>query len=483
MFIHEAKLAVRLSHANIVQVFDLGQGAGRRERRRARRGRGADAYYIAMEYVHGLDLASCSRARAGSSSALPISMGVYVASEVAKGLDHAHRRRDEQMRPLGIVHRDVSPQNVLLSFEGEVKVTDFGIAKARGALGSGAGTDTQRARAPGQVRLHEPRAGARRERRRAQRPLLARHRALRVRRGGEPVQRADDVRDAAPRAGVRVPARRAASPRRPRRARRDPQDGDGASRPPTATPTPGGMYEALLAFLYAQGSRFGAHDLAEFLARFRDSTDRPRPPAPPAARRRGRAGHPRDERTPVEVPAVAPAVERARREEAALRGDRPRGRDGRAARGDRARHRAARAQTPAAVVDKAASHRRALGRARRSGASPGKSRRSSASGDPDGRDTEMATRCALVALRALDARARPAPACTRRIHVSRDGEPTEDERLGTLSTTARDLARVREGQRRDLERQAMRHDQAALRVRAADRGRPHRAGQRGRRRS
>ena len=73
-------------------------------------------------------------------------MGVYVASEVAKGLDHAHRRRDEQMRPLGIVHRDVSPQNVLLSIEGEVKVTDFGIAKARGALDAaavGAATPTR----------------------------------------------------------------------------------------------------------------------------------------------------------------------------------------------------------------------------------------------------------------------------------------------------------------------------------------------------
>ena len=61
-------------------------------------------------------------------------MCVYIAAEVAKGLDHAHRRRDEQMRPLGIVHRDVSPQNILLSWEGEVKVTDFGIAKARTSL-------------------------------------------------------------------------------------------------------------------------------------------------------------------------------------------------------------------------------------------------------------------------------------------------------------------------------------------------------------
>ena len=76
-------------------------------------------------------------------------MCVYIAAEVAKGLDHAHRRRDEQLRPLNIVHRDVSPQNVLLSLEGEVKVTDFGIAKARGAIEDNQLTDTKNAKAPG----------------------------------------------------------------------------------------------------------------------------------------------------------------------------------------------------------------------------------------------------------------------------------------------------------------------------------------------
>src|SRR5260370_42007781 len=124
LFVHEAKLAVRLSHANIVQVFDLGTVEGD----------GGPTYYIAMEYVAGLDLATLlSRCREQKMHLAP-SMCVYIAAEVAKGLDHAHRRRDEQMRPLGIVHRDVSPQNVLLSFEGEVKVTDFGIANASRAL-------------------------------------------------------------------------------------------------------------------------------------------------------------------------------------------------------------------------------------------------------------------------------------------------------------------------------------------------------------
>ena len=133
MFVHEAKLAVRLSHANIVQVFDLGRVEHEGE---------PPSYFIAMEYVAGLDLATvlarCRRAR----TPVPFGMAVFVAAEVAKALDHAHRRRDEQSRPLGIVHRDVSPQNILLSWEGEVKVTDFGIAKAKGLMVEDEGATT-----------------------------------------------------------------------------------------------------------------------------------------------------------------------------------------------------------------------------------------------------------------------------------------------------------------------------------------------------
>jgi serine/threonine protein kinase len=123
MLVHEAKLAARLSHANVVQVFDLG--------------RADDRLFIAMEYVEGFDLndllGRCSRARVP----LPFELAVHVVREALRGLDYAHRRMDDEGRPLGIVHRDVSPSNLLVSFDGEVKLCDFGIARANDALGAG----------------------------------------------------------------------------------------------------------------------------------------------------------------------------------------------------------------------------------------------------------------------------------------------------------------------------------------------------------
>jgi serine/threonine-protein kinase len=116
MLVDEAKLAVQLQHANIVQTYDLGQVGGQ--------------YYIAMELVDGADLYKILKTGSERSLDFPIDVAAFVTSEVANGLDYAHRKNDPMGRPLQIVHRDVSPQNVLVSFEGEIKIVDFGIAKA-----------------------------------------------------------------------------------------------------------------------------------------------------------------------------------------------------------------------------------------------------------------------------------------------------------------------------------------------------------------
>jgi len=121
MFIKEAKIAVNLNHKNVVQVFDLGKVA--------------DDYYIAMEFVHGRDLREITRACAKKRIPLPLSIACYLLAEIAAGLDYAHRRKDLEDRPLNIIHMDISPQNVLVSFEGDVKIADFGIAHAVGGDG------------------------------------------------------------------------------------------------------------------------------------------------------------------------------------------------------------------------------------------------------------------------------------------------------------------------------------------------------------
>lgn len=116
MFIDEAKLAAQLTHPNIVHIYDLGK-IGR-------------DYYIAMEYVEGKDLRSLLNAGRRQGLPLPLELGLLIAARLASALDYAHRKRDFEERELGLVHRDVSPQNVLLTYEGDVKLCDFGIAKA-----------------------------------------------------------------------------------------------------------------------------------------------------------------------------------------------------------------------------------------------------------------------------------------------------------------------------------------------------------------
>ena len=116
MFIDEAKICVQLNHANIAQIFDLGKVG--------------DSYFIAMEYVSGQDArAVFNRARKLGRN-IPLEIACYVGLRVCEGLDYAHNKKDSFGRELNIIHRDVSPQNILVSNEGEVKIIDFGIAKA-----------------------------------------------------------------------------------------------------------------------------------------------------------------------------------------------------------------------------------------------------------------------------------------------------------------------------------------------------------------
>jgi serine/threonine protein kinase len=117
MFLDEARLSLSLQHANIVQVFDIGHSE--------------DTYFIVMEYVDGVDLKGLIEWRRRLGKRLPIAAALYLINEICKGLGYAHDLvSPETGKPLGIVHRDISPPNVLISKQGEVKVVDFGLAKA-----------------------------------------------------------------------------------------------------------------------------------------------------------------------------------------------------------------------------------------------------------------------------------------------------------------------------------------------------------------
>ncbi len=113
MFIDEAKVAAQLNHQNIAQIYDLGVIN--------------KSYYIAMEYVHGKNVRDMIKKQNGP---IPLEHALYIGTRICSALDYAHRKKDFDRKDLELVHRDVSPQNFLLSYEGEVKLVDFGIAKA-----------------------------------------------------------------------------------------------------------------------------------------------------------------------------------------------------------------------------------------------------------------------------------------------------------------------------------------------------------------
>ncbi|MFI5165983.1 MAG: TonB family protein [Thermoanaerobaculales bacterium] len=116
MFIDEAKLAAQLQQPNIIHIYDL----GKIER----------SYYIAMEYIEGKDLRSILRMLEEKQARIPLGLALFIGSRIAAALDYAHRKKDLQGKAMALVHRDVSPQNVLISYEGEIKLCDFGIVKA-----------------------------------------------------------------------------------------------------------------------------------------------------------------------------------------------------------------------------------------------------------------------------------------------------------------------------------------------------------------
>lgn len=115
-FIGEARLVSDLIHSNIVQIYHLGEVKGH--------------YFMVMEFVNGVNLEEFILQHRALRKQVPIDLACFVVSRICRGLNYAHHKRDPLGQPLGLVHRDVNPRNILLSYEGDVKLTDFGIAKA-----------------------------------------------------------------------------------------------------------------------------------------------------------------------------------------------------------------------------------------------------------------------------------------------------------------------------------------------------------------
>ena len=120
MFVDEARLAARLNHANVVQTHEVGEVAGE--------------YYMAMEYLEGQTFSKLTTMGRRAFDPMPAELGVNIMSNLLDGLHYAHELKDFDGAPLGVVHRDVSPQNVFVTYDGQVKIVDFGIARAEGRI-------------------------------------------------------------------------------------------------------------------------------------------------------------------------------------------------------------------------------------------------------------------------------------------------------------------------------------------------------------
>lgn len=119
-FIGEAKLVADLIHTNIVQTYHLGAHRG--------------SYFICMELIRGVNLEQFLERLASANRQPSVELSVFIVSRVVRGLSHAHNKAGPDGQPLGIVHRDINPKNIMVAFEGDVKLTDFGVAKAKGFL-------------------------------------------------------------------------------------------------------------------------------------------------------------------------------------------------------------------------------------------------------------------------------------------------------------------------------------------------------------
>lgn len=120
LFIGEAKLVADLIHQNIVQIYKLGKSK--------------ENYYIAMEYVQGVNLRDLMEKHKEMKQIIPIDLGAFIISRICRGLEYAHAKTDPKGNPLEVVHRDINPNNLMIATEGEVKVTDFGVAKAKDVM-------------------------------------------------------------------------------------------------------------------------------------------------------------------------------------------------------------------------------------------------------------------------------------------------------------------------------------------------------------